>query len=451
MPPFGVRLLRELQQTGGRGTEPPARPKSLFWGGRSALAAGVEAHCQRVATALVRYCYGTLGGTGAGGTGGWSRSERSSEPNFHCEPVALAAALVSHLLGQLAHQMNAEALLLVPAVGMAAPTPAAGAVSAQVALSEPGATAEVFELEPKATLRVEWLGNPAVWAAGHRPPDPCASVQFPVNRMGIGLGALVSGDTSNPQPFGEFLAAAGAAVAQPATGANKPDYVLQQEALTPTVSVGYGMLGLGGFCRLLRFDSGPQQPSLPLSSVIKAGLQATGSDAAGLVLVAETASLIGASLQRMPDQQHSPNEGHDIFEFPEIRNWLSLTAEAAFANSTCLIVGFAAWGPRLEGQGLGEGAAVPFEKIPPPSQRPDLRLLRPLVRSGELYGHFHAAALPYCPLRKGQLELAETIQRLFECERVLGLLHLLNDWRELSGAGESRLLRGACWCAPLTF
>jgi hypothetical protein len=74
-----------------------------------------------------------------------------------------------------------------------------------------------------------------------------------------------------------------------------------------------------------------------------------------------------------------------------------------------------------------------------------------LVRSGEFYGHFHAAAFPYRPLRKGKVDLVHTVQPLFESEQVLGLLHLLNDWRELSGAGESRFLRGACWCAPLTF
>jgi hypothetical protein len=78
-----------------------------------------------------------------------------------------------------------------------------------------------------------------------------------------------------------------------------------------------------------------------------------------------------------------------------------------------------------------------------------LPLLKPLVRSGELRGHFHAAAFPYRPLRKGRVELPDTVGTLFESEQVLGLLHLLNDWRPASGAGESRFLRGACWCAPL--
>ena len=69
-----------------------------------------------------------------------------------------------------------------------------------------------------------------------------------------------------------------------------------QGALMPTLKVAYGMLGHGGFRRLLRFDKGPEQASLPLSTVVKACLDAVRSDATGLVMLAETASLIGASL-----------------------------------------------------------------------------------------------------------------------------------------------------------
>ena len=326
-----------------------------------------------------------------------------------------------------------EALLLGPARPATPAAPAAAAPAEPpptlMTLSEPGATAEVFELEPRAALRVHWPGDAAAWFAGRTPPEACATAEFPANAIGIGLGAFGSGDAANPEPFGEFLAAAGAAVAQPADGSNRPDYQLLQGALTPTMKVAYGMLGLGGFRRLLRFDKGPQQSSLTLSTVVKACLDATGGEAAGVVMLADTAALIGASLQRSPAHPSAAGPAPDFFAFPEIRDWLSFTAEGAFANSTCLMVGFAATESRAA----------------------SLRLLKPLVRSGELHGHFHAAAFPYRPLRKGKVDLAETIQPLFECEQVLGLLHLLNDWRELSGAGESRFLRGACWCAPLTF
>jgi anti-anti-sigma factor len=320
-----------------------------------------------------------------------------------------------------------DALLYAEAGPVAAPAMAAERSSGKVALSQPGAAAAVFDLDPKAALCVHWPGNSTSWLEGRAQPEACALVEFPVNVMGIGLGAFSSGDSSDAGRLGEFLAAAGAAVCQPADGSNKPDYMMLQGALTPTMKVAYGMLGRGSFGHLLRFDKGPEQASLPLSAVVKACLDAVGSDAAGLVMVAETASLIGASLQKAPLSQPAAGKAKNIFAFPEVRDWLSFTAEAAFANSTSLIVGFAA--------GKSRG--------------PSLRLLKPLVRSGELHGHFHAAAFPYHPLRKGKVDLGETVQPLFESEQVLGLLHLLNDWREASGAGESRFLRGACWCAPL--
>ena len=245
--------------------------------------------------------------------------------------------------------------------------------------------------------------------------------------IGLGLGAFSSGDEADGGGFGEFLAGGGAAVCQPADGSNKPDYMLLQGALMPTVKVAYGILGRGGFARLLRFDKGPEQPALPLSTVVKACLGAVNSDAAGVVMVAETASLVGASLQKTPVGTPAETGARSIFAFPEVRDWLSFTAEAAFANSISLIVGFAASGTR---------ALNP-------------RLLKPLLPSGEVCGHFHAAAFPYRPLRKGKVGLAESVQPLFESEHVLGVLHLLNDWRDANGAGESRFLRGACWCAPL--
>ncbi|MCX6921676.1 MAG: STAS domain-containing protein, partial [Verrucomicrobia bacterium] len=321
-----------------------------------------------------------------------------------------------------------DALLLGQAGSTTPPTPDAESSAGKVVLEELGAAAEVFELDPGAALHVQWPGSSAAWLEGHAQPEDCASVEFPANVIGLGLGALGSADASNTQPFGEFLAAAGAAVCQPADGSNKPDYLLQQAAFTPSMKVAYGMLGRGGFRHLLRFDKGPNQPSLPLSTVVRACLNALGTDSAGLVMVAETASLIGASLQKPPGCQPAASQAQDIFAFPEIRDWLSFTAEAAFANSTCLVVGFAATKEAEAG----------------------LRLLKPLVRSEELYGHFHAAAFPYHPLRKGKVDPLQTIRPLFESEQVLGLLHLLNDWRELSGAGESRFLRGACWCAPLS-
>lgn len=297
----------------------------------------------------------------------------------------------------------------------------------QITLPQTGATAELFDLNPDATLRVQWFGNSAAWLEGTATQAGCENVAFAADTIGLGLGAFASRTDSEGAEFGEFLGAGGAVVCQPADGSNKPDYMLLQGALTPTVKLAYGILGRGSFARLLRFDKGPEQPSLTLSTVVQACLDAAKTDAAGIVMLAETASLAGASLQKAPASSPVGTGARNIFAFPEVREWLSFTAEAAFANSVSLIVGFAATGSR---------ALNP-------------NLLKPLVSSGEIYGHFHAAAFPYRPLRKGKVNLTESLQPLFEGEHVLGVLHLLNDWRNTNGAGESCFFRGACWCAPL--
>jgi hypothetical protein len=76
--------------------------------------------------------------------------------------------------------------------------------------------------------------------------------------------------------------------------------------------------------------------------------------------------------------------------------------------------------------------------------------LRPLDRDGALAAHLHAAVFPYRPIRRGRIGLDETVRTLFDGQSVLGLLHLLNDWRPGSGAGQTCFHRGALWCAPLT-
>ncbi len=65
-------------------------------------------------------------------------------------------------------------------------------------------------------------------------------------------------------------------------------------------------------------------------------------------------------------------------------------------------------------------------------------------------GHFHAAAFSYRPLQKGALDVKTTVSTLFEAETLQGVLHLLNDDREIAGAGQSEFVRGACWIGPIT-
>lgn len=317
-------------------------------------------------------------------------------------------------------QLAGLGMLLEGGAGPVAP--ASERPSLPLVFPQPGTAGEIYELNPNARLQVDCRGDSAAWLEGRTSASACTSVEFPAEAFGLGLGALGADRSTTGQRLGEFLAAGGAAVCQPADGTRKPDYMLLQGSLTPTVQMAYGLLARGGFSRLLRFDKGPQETSVPLSVVVQACLETCGG-AIGMVMVAETAALVGAALQKTPGAR----PGRRIFDFPDVRDWLSFTAEAAFASTTCLIVGLAA----------DEAHAS------------RLQLLRPLVQSGRLYGHFHAAAFPYRPLRKGRIDLAATVSRLFDGEQVLGLLHLLNDWRSATGAGESRLLRGACWCGAI--
>src|SRR5207244_11685779 len=76
-------------------------------------------------------------------------------------------------------------------------------------------------------------------------------------------------------------------------------------------------------------------------------------------------------------------------------------------------------------------------------------LVPPLGKGPWPAGHFHAAAFSYRPLQKGALDVKTTVTTLFEAETLQGVLHLLSDDREITGAGQSEFVRGACWIAPI--
>jgi hypothetical protein len=141
-----------------------------------------------------------------------------------------------------------------------------------------------------------------------------------------------------------------------------------------------------------------------------------------MVIVAESAGLAGAALRRSPG-----GGSHLPFELPGVRDWLWFTPERAFARSLTLIVGVVS---RTEIAGL-----TPF--------------LRPLGAEAWPAAHFHAAAFSFRPLRRGLLDLRSTVRLLFEGEQLQGVLHLLHDDRPIVGAGQSELVRGACWVGPL--
>ncbi|MBC8011563.1 MAG: hypothetical protein H7067_15870, partial [Burkholderiales bacterium] len=273
-----------------------------------------------------------------------------------------------------------------------------------------------------APARLAALGDPA----GPALPVSISSLQAPLAfgpaTFALGLGALGPEPAEAASRLGEFLAVAGASVFQPTDGSARPDFALCQGAFVPQGHLPVGLRGDLAFTRLARFSEKPDVRGVPLSELAATALELSGAEAVAVVLYAETAGLVGATLRRPLDASAPP----DRFAFPQIRDWLSFTAERAHRDVTTLVVGV---------------VARPGHHLSP--------WLRPLHPEVPLRAHFHAAAFPYRPIRKGRLELPATIAELFENASPQAVLHLLADTRDIHGAGESEFHRGALWFAPL--
>lgn len=282
----------------------------------------------------------------------------------------------------------------------------------------------VFEIFERAIAGFDCrlIGDPDHLANGGYREEHAHATPCDRNTVSLGLGAFGSGFEDCRDRYGEFLAAGGTAVYLPTDGSTVPDYLAAAEAFVPQVSVLYGLACHGRFSAMARFEALNQSRIVSLSEIAGAALNIARAESAVVVLVAEAAGLVGASLRRPPT---SATTG--LFEIPGIRRWISFTSEPAFTGSLCLVAGV-----------VSQDTSTPLRKM-----------LRPLAQRIGLEGHFHAAAFPYQPLRKGRLDLSATVNALFARESVQGMLHLLADKRERAGAGESEFLRGACWAGPI--
>ena len=280
-----------------------------------------------------------------------------------------------------------------------------------------GAVFHIFDLAPGAEVRCRVIGTDAPLAASAFREEHCSSVQLRDSGFAFGIGAIGEGFSDCRDRFGEFVAVGHAAAYQPADGTNVPDYLVGSGDHASKLQVLYCLAGDGSFARLVRFDAGSSR-AITLGDLATSCLEMSGAETAAVVIVGEAAALVGAALRQSP--AHPGEAG--LFAFPEVRSRLTFTTERAFARSLTLAVG-----------------------IVSRSQQPQLR---PLGKSPDLFGHFHAAAFSFGPLKRGRIDLKETVVNLFETESLLGVLHLLNDTREVVGIGQSEFIRGACWAGP---
>ncbi len=293
---------------------------------------------------------------------------------------------------------------------------------------------ELYDLAAEKPLRCHVIGDAERLTRGRFPDESSRRIPFVRETFGLGVGAFGSGFSDCRERFGEFLAVAGAAVQQPAQSGTASDYQLAREEFVPVVEVLYGLSCTGDFAHLARFERFQESTTIGLSSLIEQCLLLAEADVIALVTVAESAGLVGASLRRSPATATAAPRGGaqaDLFSHPEVRDWLSFSPERVFPRSLALMIGVAARAPLA-----GNAAAL-------------APLLRPMDCEGKLVGHFHAVPFPYAPLKKRRLNLQQTIEALFDAKEPQGVLHLLGDFRPISGAGESQVVSGACWIGPV--
>ena len=255
-------------------------------------------------------------------------------------------------------------------------------------------------------------------------PSDSRSVPFPEQTFAVGLGAFGGNFSECKDRFGEFLTVAGAAAYLPTDGSNVPDYLLTTGTFVPSVEVLYALACRGQFAHLARFENKKETRPVTLIDLLTTSFDIARTDTIGVVIVAESAGLMGAALRRSPALGPSAEAP---FTHPQIRQWLSFTAERAYSRCLTLVTGVATRN--------AAPALAPF--------------VRPLGKETDLSGHFHAAAFSYRPLQKGALDPKTTITTMFAAETLQGVLHLFNDDREAVGAGQSEFVRGACWIGPV--
>ncbi len=285
---------------------------------------------------------------------------------------------------------------------------------------------EIFELDAGASLRCRTVGSPAALAAGAFTEADCTSLGDLAPTLAVGLGAFGDSFAECRTRFGEMLSVGGATAYQPADGTNVADFLVAAGPLASDVRVLYCLAAEGSFSRLIRFEADPARGTVGLSALLAGCLAEAGAPAAGLVVVAEAAGLVGAALRHSPADR-ADNE--DFFAHPGVRTRLMFTAEPAYPKSVMLAAGVVA-----NAEGTVDGSID--------------QLLRPFGDGTR--GHLHAAAFRFRPIQKGRIDVGPTVSNLFESEQLLGVLHLLHDDRSVSGAGETELIRGGCWIAPLS-
>lgn len=279
----------------------------------------------------------------------------------------------------------------------------------------------ISELNSETKTEVNVFGNPDLIKTSAFTADDSQLIKASENQFSIGLGALGDSFIDCKNRFGEYIQLGKNMAYLPGDGSKKPDYIVGTGKLIASFTALYGINFSNNFSHLVRFESDVNNESIRLSDLIDQLKEIAGSQQIAIVMIAESAGLIGASLNA------SPIEGKPIFSFPEIKETINFTTEPAHNKSLTITAGL----------------------ISDKNQANLIKFLRPLIPQKQTFAHLHSAVFSYLPIKKTDINLSETIDYLFETSELKDILHLTNDSREINGQGESRFVHGFCWIAPI--
>ena len=203
------------------------------------------------------------------------------------------------------------------------------------------------------------------------------------------------------------------------------DYSLAEGSLVPDVQLASGLIWEGVPGGRAGFEPADDEPAVQFDELAAAVLEQSKADCLAMVVVAEVHGLVGVELIR-PLGEATADDHPQTSDPAVAARWLSFSREPVHARHTALIVGVVA-------RGMSTGPVAEF--------------VRPLGVNGPM-GHAHAAVFPLRPLKRGPADLATTVEDL-AASTPLAVMHLLGDPQPVLGSGQSELVRGCCWFAPL--
>jgi anti-anti-sigma factor len=247
----------------------------------------------------------------------------------------------------------------------------------------------------------------------------------PRHAFGLGLAGLAD-DRPLAAIAGEMLAACGAVFHRGPQPFTAVDYSLGEGGHVPDVHLASGLIWEGLPRGRAGFEPADEEPAVRFDELAAALLERTHAECLALVVIAEVHGIVGVELIR--PLAEATAEDHPRSRDPAVASrWLSFSREPVHARHTALIVGVVTRG----------NPASPLAEF-----------VRPLGTGGPS-GHAHAAIFPLRPLKRGAVDLAATVADLAASEP-LAVMHLLGDPQPVLGSGQSELVRGCCWFAPLS-